>query len=222
MVTHSSILAWKIPWTEEPIHGYSPWGCKELDTTKPLSTLFLRSGISGNLHSGRAGTPTDSSTSLFPMVLNLQHLFYFHLCRKFYQENYGCLAQDIYPALTSLWGPLSANFSLIHFPADSSLFSCQELCSLPPQHGVTTVSCLYFSSKETDSLQKARGITDFSHEFRFSQKLKSYTAFCPLPGNSCFMYFVSFILVSGNGPPIPSVLSALKSQELLALHAQTP
>ena len=25
MATHSSILAWKIPWTEEP-GSYSPWG----------------------------------------------------------------------------------------------------------------------------------------------------------------------------------------------------
>ena len=32
MVTHSRILAWKIPWTEEPV-GYSPWGHKELDIT---------------------------------------------------------------------------------------------------------------------------------------------------------------------------------------------
>ena len=30
MATHSSILAWKIPWTEE---GYSPWGRRESDTT---------------------------------------------------------------------------------------------------------------------------------------------------------------------------------------------
>ena len=30
MVTHSSISAWKIPWTEES-GGYSPWGGKELD-----------------------------------------------------------------------------------------------------------------------------------------------------------------------------------------------
>ena len=30
--THSSILAWKIPWMEEP-GGYSPWGLKELDVT---------------------------------------------------------------------------------------------------------------------------------------------------------------------------------------------
>ena len=28
MATHSSILAWKVPWTEEPV-GSSPWGHKE-------------------------------------------------------------------------------------------------------------------------------------------------------------------------------------------------
>ena len=31
--TNSSILAWKIPWTEEA-GGYSPWGCKESDRTE--------------------------------------------------------------------------------------------------------------------------------------------------------------------------------------------
>ena len=34
MATYSSILAWEIPWTEEPgSESYSPWGCKESDTT---------------------------------------------------------------------------------------------------------------------------------------------------------------------------------------------
>ena len=33
MVTHCSILAWEIPWTEEPV-GYSPWDQKESDTTE--------------------------------------------------------------------------------------------------------------------------------------------------------------------------------------------
>ena len=32
MATHSSILAWRIPWTEEP-GGPSPWGHKELGMT---------------------------------------------------------------------------------------------------------------------------------------------------------------------------------------------
>ena len=33
VATHSSILAWRIPWTEEP-GSHSPWGCKESDTTE--------------------------------------------------------------------------------------------------------------------------------------------------------------------------------------------
>ena len=32
MATHSSILAGRIPWSEEP-GGLRPWGCEELDTT---------------------------------------------------------------------------------------------------------------------------------------------------------------------------------------------
>ena len=32
-VIHSSILAWRSPWTGL----YSPWGCKESDTTEQLS-----------------------------------------------------------------------------------------------------------------------------------------------------------------------------------------
>ena len=32
METHSSILAWRIPWTEEI--GYYPLGCRESDTTE--------------------------------------------------------------------------------------------------------------------------------------------------------------------------------------------
>ena len=33
MATHASILAWRIPWTEEP-GGQSPKGRKESDTTE--------------------------------------------------------------------------------------------------------------------------------------------------------------------------------------------
>jgi len=36
MATHSSILAWEIPWTERNPASYNPWGHKELDTTKRL------------------------------------------------------------------------------------------------------------------------------------------------------------------------------------------
>ena len=33
MATHASILAWRIPWTEES-GGLKTMGCKELDTTE--------------------------------------------------------------------------------------------------------------------------------------------------------------------------------------------
>ena len=38
--THSSILAWRIPWTV-----YRPWGHKESDTTEQLSLLLLSSEV---------------------------------------------------------------------------------------------------------------------------------------------------------------------------------
>ena len=37
MATLSSILAWRIPWTES-LQGYSPWGRKELDTAEHTCT----------------------------------------------------------------------------------------------------------------------------------------------------------------------------------------
>ena len=51
MATHSSILAWRIPWTEEPGTGCSSWGCKESDTTERLahSRSFRFASIVGNV-----------------------------------------------------------------------------------------------------------------------------------------------------------------------------
>ena len=39
---HSSILAWRTPWTEEHGRLHIPWGCKELDMTEQLRlSLFF-------------------------------------------------------------------------------------------------------------------------------------------------------------------------------------
>ena len=55
IATHSSILAWRIPRTEEPGRLLYPWGCKESDTTERL-TLSLSLSSTGLLrllwHSG--------------------------------------------------------------------------------------------------------------------------------------------------------------------------
>ena len=42
MTTHSSIFAWRIPWTEE-VGDYSSWGHKESDTTERLTVTLSQS-----------------------------------------------------------------------------------------------------------------------------------------------------------------------------------
>ena len=41
VAAHSSILAWRIPWTEKP-GGYSPLGPKESDMTEQLRTNLFK------------------------------------------------------------------------------------------------------------------------------------------------------------------------------------
>ena len=41
MAIYSSILAWKIPWMEEPGRLHSPGGCKELETTERLHIHYI-------------------------------------------------------------------------------------------------------------------------------------------------------------------------------------
>ena len=64
MATHSSILAWEIPWTVEPGAGYSPWGHRGSDTTElpdfhfhfsqwqllPLKGLFFQDALTWDVN----------------------------------------------------------------------------------------------------------------------------------------------------------------------------
>ena len=46
MATHSNILAWRIPWTEEPSGLYSPWGHKDFLVIKQQQACtFLRAFV---------------------------------------------------------------------------------------------------------------------------------------------------------------------------------
>ena len=61
MATHSSTLAWKIPWMEEP-GGLQSWGCEESGTTERLHFHFSLSRIGeGN------GNPLQCSCLENPM-----------------------------------------------------------------------------------------------------------------------------------------------------------
>ena len=50
MATHSTILAWRIPWTEEPgrIHGIARVGHNLVTKSPPFQGIFLTQGL--NLH----------------------------------------------------------------------------------------------------------------------------------------------------------------------------
>ena len=89
MATHYSLLAWRIPWTEEPGGGYSPWGRKESDTTERLSTA-QHTVFSIHLKS-QGGHSTDLiictspklflSMTFFPLVLCSMNCCYSGLSR---------------------------------------------------------------------------------------------------------------------------------------------
>ena len=68
MATHSSILAWRIPWTEEP-GGYSPRGRKESDMNERLHSLtlfWLKYHLCRKVREGRMGAPGSLSTGSSP------------------------------------------------------------------------------------------------------------------------------------------------------------
>ena len=39
MATHSSVLAWRFPWTEKPVRLQDPQNCTELDTTESTACM---------------------------------------------------------------------------------------------------------------------------------------------------------------------------------------
>ena len=41
MATHCSILAWNIPWTEDPGRLYCPWGCKRVGYSLATTTKIV-------------------------------------------------------------------------------------------------------------------------------------------------------------------------------------
>ena len=69
MATHSSILAWRIPWTEEPNGLYIVHGVAELNTTEKLTlSLFFLGKIKKAWH-------CESDPSLFCFLsLSIDHL----------------------------------------------------------------------------------------------------------------------------------------------------
>ena len=68
MATHSSILAWEIPWTEEP-GSYSPLGCRQSYMTEYTqlysSTVICRNEQSSGLGGLSLAVPIPFSHAAF-------------------------------------------------------------------------------------------------------------------------------------------------------------
>ena len=112
MVTHSSTLAWKIPWTEEPCRLQS-MGCKESDTTERLhSHSNFNSQLNLTIGEG-SGTPLQYSCLENPMdggawkaavhgvaegqtrLSDFTFIFHFHALEKEMATQSSVLAQRI-------------------------------------------------------------------------------------------------------------------------------
>ena len=76
MATHSSILAWEIPWTEEP-GGLNLWSCRESDRTEKI-TLHLLLPKATRVESMSEGRSEDN---LKVLVIIMNRFFKFLYCK---------------------------------------------------------------------------------------------------------------------------------------------
>ena len=74
MATHSSTVAWRIPWTEEPGGLHSPWGCKDLDVTEATQHAHT--------HTRESQVPTSCQTTVSQRLLKISQkpFVYFYFC----------------------------------------------------------------------------------------------------------------------------------------------
>ena len=75
MATHSSTLAEKIPWTEEPGAGYCPWGRKKSDMTERLhflSKLHPLKSLDIFQRSSCSHAQGDMSTKVYCNFINIR------------------------------------------------------------------------------------------------------------------------------------------------------
>ena len=97
MATHSSILAWEIPWTEKP-GGYRPWGCKrmghDLETSeqsnykwKPLTNHISKFLTTAQVYCPGSAVPQDTRQPKMPSFLNYYTLLLVDSGDKSFQKH---------------------------------------------------------------------------------------------------------------------------------------
>ena len=76
MATHSSILAWEIPWTERRLAGYRRWDCKRVSHDLATKQQFIIQLMSTPSLTWRAHSTSDSHGSWNTTSLLLYNILY--------------------------------------------------------------------------------------------------------------------------------------------------
>ena len=113
MATHSSILAWRIPW-QRILVGYSSWGHIELDMTKQLTYNEKKRSVQDNLSLAKASWPLKNT------------LFFQHLKWIYLKEAWHSL-----PASSLSWATLKIFWGIKHFHFEESV-SIMEAAEVQP------------------------------------------------------------------------------------------
>ena len=108
MATHFSIIAWRIPWTEEPSRLYSPLGHKELNTTGWLTLWLLKLDV-------------NWSTCTF----NLQNFYFFHFYNSY---EYSVFGETDSPGSSSSFSTISFGSLSIFKRGDLMSMSSKSKC----------------------------------------------------------------------------------------------
>ena len=125
MAAHCSSLAWEMPWTEEP-GEYSPWRCRESDTTKASEDSALR--FSNTEFSRSSQLPSCKNETLYPLnnapwphVTPIPHCLYESICCRYSQ------VESVFPSDSCVsFRIMSSMLDISNFK--SVLLICVRLC----------------------------------------------------------------------------------------------
>ena len=131
MATPFSVLAWRIPWTEEPV-GQSPWGRKELQTTEPtqhactpMSTVKMaKTGYQAFLQTQlKSGFISQNSLpSLGEILLTAGTIDLTSQAQYNHLQSFSCKNLAAHTNYTFLW-EVGPSTELLKLPGDSNMQS---------------------------------------------------------------------------------------------------
>ena len=83
MATHSSILAWRIPWTEEHGGVAMSWiRLKRLSMVGAGADITVVGGLGSDAHARHDGDPVDTA-GLILMKMRMANRYWFLLCARY-------------------------------------------------------------------------------------------------------------------------------------------